>query len=162
MVEAVSGSEHQRVNDLWQAQSLAGHGFDVNNVFAQSFKNTSLLHIAAAGRSHEVVERLLSHGAAVNCLNGAGQSPLHCAATPDIARILVRCGADVNLMNPVIGWTAVSYAMEKAMVSQEWREWTIELLAEHDADVEAAVQMLELWSFLYDEEFLQELHKYID
>ncbi|HTE21157.1 MAG TPA: ankyrin repeat domain-containing protein, partial [Armatimonadota bacterium] len=51
----------------------------------------------AAGRSLEMVQLLLSHGASVNAQNGRGDPPLLAAHQAPVIRTLIEYGADVNL-----------------------------------------------------------------
>ncbi|KAL4881739.1 ankyrin repeat-containing domain protein [Aspergillus karnatakaensis] len=72
----------------------------------------SALYWAAAQRSPEVVQLLLSHGADVNLQNFYGRTPLHVAmmdARWDIAEILVDAGADLELEN-IWGYTPLAEA----------------------------------------------------
>lgn len=55
------------------------------------------LYLASEKGQKEIVEVLLAHGAKVNTLTATQRrTPLHDAATPEIAKLLIAKGADVN------------------------------------------------------------------
>lgn len=63
--------------------------------------DTALI-FAAAGRSEQIVELLIKHGADVNAKNKIGNSPIYLAAkygTFEIIETLLKNGADVNIKN---------------------------------------------------------------
>ena len=56
----------------------------------------TLLHWAAAHGQPEIAAFLLHNGSAPAAMDDAGSTPLHCAATAEVARKLIEAGADVN------------------------------------------------------------------
>ena len=58
------------------------------------------LTIAICFDRFDVVKTLLKHGAELNLENGAGQTPLGNANTVEMARMLLRYGADINGNKP--------------------------------------------------------------
>jgi ankyrin repeat protein len=75
----------------------------------------TLLHVAAAGRSPEVVQLLLERQADVNRKDSRGNTPLHIAAqfqgVQEVIRLLLTFGADLTLQNDD-GNTALLLACE--------------------------------------------------
>jgi hypothetical protein len=86
------------------------------------FAGATLLHFAAGSGCVEVVTLLLQIGANPNVL-GRGRTPLYCVANecasktgPDVARALVRAGADVNACSGVTRATALHAAARRGHV----------------------------------------------
>ena len=77
------------------------------------------LHCAAQYGRGEVVRWLLRHKAEVNATAPGGFTPLHLAADGDVARMLIRAGADLKLKNSW-GRTPLQYAaqMRRATVCE--------------------------------------------
>lgn len=108
---------------------LVAHGADVN---AEPY-NGSVLNWAVRGDRPEAVDWLLAHGAAVDRPSGFGGvgsiTPLQNAAAwsgrPEVARRLLRAGADPNLKDPEFnsppaGWARFHGNPEVAAVLAAW------------------------------------------
>lgn len=67
------------------------------------------LHCAAIGGNKNMVAFLISKGAAISAKDLDGQTPLHVATNPDVAKLLVERGADVNAKDNY-GRTPLHYA----------------------------------------------------
>ncbi|HEY1911980.1 MAG TPA: ankyrin repeat domain-containing protein [Vicinamibacterales bacterium] len=94
------------------AVSPDGSGRAKNGVIA--FGHVTALHLAAAGRSVEVVRLLLEAGAVVDALDMRGMTPLMFAVATDnpeprIAQLLVSKGASLTIATPQ-GETAIDWA----------------------------------------------------
>ncbi len=94
------------------AVSPDGSGRAKNGVIA--FGHVTALHLAAAGRSVEVVRLLLEAGAPIDALDMRGMTPLMFAVATDnpeprIAQLLVSKGASLTIATPQ-GETAIDWA----------------------------------------------------
>ena len=94
------------------AVSPDGSGRAKNGVIA--FGHVTALHLAAAGRSAEVVRLLLEAGAPIDALDMRGMTPLMFAVATDnpeprIAQLLVSAGASLTVATPQ-GETAIDWA----------------------------------------------------
>ena len=94
------------------AVSPDGSGRAKNGVIA--FGHVTALHLAAAGRSPEVVKLLLDAGAPIDALEMRGMTPLMFAVSTDnpeprIVQLLVEKGAKLTIATPQ-GETAVDWA----------------------------------------------------
>jgi uncharacterized protein len=86
----------------------ARHGIVSRLVFSNPDDTYTSLHVAAAGKSREMVELLLDKGAYVDAKGENGATPLAaatCFGTKDIVALLLQKGADINVksMNQVTG-----------------------------------------------------------
>ncbi|KAG4262051.1 hypothetical protein FPRO03_10924 [Fusarium proliferatum] len=70
----------------------------INFSYDCSYENTPL-HYAAKNGNVDLVERLLSHGHAVDPVNFDKCTPLHIASSTDVKRVLLAAGANVNAFN---------------------------------------------------------------
>jgi ankyrin repeat protein len=94
------------------AVSVSGQGRAKNGVI--TFGHVTALHLAAAGRSPEVVRMLLDAGAPIDALDMRGMTPLMFAIAvdgpdPRIVQLLVERGASLSIAMPN-GETAVDWA----------------------------------------------------
>ena len=96
----------------------------------------SLLHFAAASGSVELVKQLLDLGVASDVLDAGGHTPLYSmanqrTANPDIARMLIVAGANVNACGGVKRCTPLH------MAARQGNEEVARVLLEFGADVNA-------------------------
>jgi hemoglobin len=90
---------------------------------ARRFAGRTLLHCAAAAGCLELVALLLRQGMDPDIQNATGHTPLYCAANecasetgPEVVRMLVKAGADVNACTGVTRATALHMAARRGFV----------------------------------------------
>ncbi len=90
---------------------------------ARRFSGKTLLHLASGAGCVEVVTLLLRLGTDPNIQDSGGHTPLYCVANecasqtgPDVVRILVQAGADVNACGGVTGASALHMAARRGYV----------------------------------------------
>ncbi len=99
------------------------------NIVANSQKNTPL-HLAVTTGSIKIVKALLDYGAKTNLKNQAEHTPLLLAAEhPEITRLLLEHGAQVNTLNGQARWTSLHHAARHGYYD------SAELLVKHQADI---------------------------
>uniref|UniRef100_A0A2A4K1M0 SOCS box domain-containing protein n=1 Tax=Heliothis virescens TaxID=7102 RepID=A0A2A4K1M0_HELVI len=84
-----------------------------------------LLHNAIIQRQVEIVELLTAYGAGINLYNDNGDTPLLLAARlsqPEVAKILLRKGANANLCNSITGANVLHIAVESITSPEEFEE----------------------------------------
>lgn len=93
------------------------------NLAGRRFSGRSLLHFASAAGCCEVLELLLRQGTDPNVLDRAGHTPLYRVANectsgagPEVVRMLVRAGADVNACGGVTRASALHMAARRGFV----------------------------------------------
>ena len=64
-----------------------------------------VLHIAAQSENVKLVNLLLKYGADPSVRDVFGRTPLHLVTTPEVAKILIKAGADVNARENSLGYT---------------------------------------------------------
>ncbi|MDA7653291.1 ankyrin repeat domain-containing protein [bacterium] len=89
------------------------------------------IHDAAGGGNIEAVKQHLAAGTDVNAKDKGGGTPLHFAATKEIAELLIAKGADVNAKDGFLMAAPLHYA------ANEGRKEVVELLIAAGADVNA-------------------------
>lgn len=80
---------------------LLEHGADINMV-TQTFSGDSMLHQAIPSAEAEMIDFLISRGAAIDAVNKSGMTPLHVAVENnrlDVVRLLVNKGASIENKN---------------------------------------------------------------
>ncbi len=90
---------------------------------ARRYSGNVLLHFAAGAGCVEAVELLLGLGTAPNIQGRGGHTPLYCVANqcasetgPEVVRMLVQAGADVNASSGVTRATALHMAARRGYV----------------------------------------------
>lgn len=99
-------------NDFKLAKELISKGADVNQ---KDSSGNSLLIVSSANGNPEIVELLLSSGAAVSAVDANMKATaLHAAAYlghPEVMKLLVKRGIDLNIQGPYNGYTALHDAV---------------------------------------------------
>ena len=99
-------------NDFKLVKKLIAEGADVNQ---KDSSGNSLLIISSANGNAEIVELLLSSGAALNAVDANMKATaLHAAAYlghPKVMKLLVEQGIDLNIQGPYNGYTALHDAV---------------------------------------------------
>ncbi|MEZ4668276.1 MAG: ankyrin repeat domain-containing protein [Anaerolineae bacterium] len=106
---------------------LLGHGADAN---IQDGYQHSVLSKAATWGANACVKLLIEAGANVHAEDHVQSQPISDAATPEIARLLVEAGADINFVSGQ-GYTLLKYAAESIKVEM------VRALLEMGADTDA-------------------------
>jgi ankyrin repeat protein len=114
--------------DMKALKSLLSHGQQV--LFADAETGQTPLHEEAAAGCKEVVELLLAKNAEPNAKDHDGFTPLHMAASADVAGLLLAKGAEVNAKGKD-GFTPLHTAARKGYKD------VAELLLANGADVNA-------------------------
>lgn len=120
--------EAAKINDAETVGKLLEKGANPNYLVREYKQNA--LHLAAQDGGAEVARKLVVAGTDVNALDNRGLSPLYISAlhgTTEFAEILLRKGADPNLMNPEDN----TYALD--MAEQGKHEKMLALLRQYGA-----------------------------
>lgn len=99
-------------NNLELAKELIAKGADVNQ---KDSSGNSLLIVSSANGSAEIVQLLISSGAALDAVDANMKATaLHAAAYlghPEVMKLLVEHGIDLNAQGPYNGYTALHDAV---------------------------------------------------
>ena len=117
-------------NDFKLAKELITKGADVNQ---KDSSGNSLLIVSSANGSAEMVQLLLSSGAALDAVDANMKATaLHAAAYlghPEVMKLLVDKGIDLNIQGPYNGYTALHDAVLQNNIEG------VKILVESEADV---------------------------
>ena len=101
------------------------------SIWARDYDGQTPLHAASVGGHAHVVRWLLQERASVDAVTSSGAlTPLHYAATPEVARLLLDSRASVNTHSPFYGPPLLTNTSSRHVE-------TVELLLERKASVRA-------------------------
>ncbi|CAN9449980.1 unnamed protein product [Alternaria alternata] len=108
MTDAVLDGEQEKLEDMLTEEPGLWHELEVHGV--------SPLGVAVCRDDERMVSMLLGRGASPNAPIPVGSSPLAIAVASKLetmAQILVQHGADISLIDPVLGLTPLEYAVRE-------------------------------------------------
>lgn len=112
--------------EFWQTatvedvQKLLDQGVDFNVMKCDEGCDNPWLSAVSSSPNSDVISLLLNNGYDPNAKINRGITALMLAANPEVVRLLIEYGADVEAKDTMLGDTALTYAVSQNSASQTW------------------------------------------